>query len=130
MHDGPDLVERNVAGSVDADGERERAGGIADVAFNHAPFWTSTMGWPVATSTRPLFAPGSTDAEGISDRIGGRAVGAEAGAEVRREALRIVVRQVGLVDDQRRLAVIGLMNRGAIVDEVEIGADADSSPNR
>ena len=33
--DGPDLVERDVAGSIDADGERERAGGIADVAFDH-----------------------------------------------------------------------------------------------
>ena len=31
----PDLVERDVAGSIDADGERERAGGIADVAFDH-----------------------------------------------------------------------------------------------
>ena len=76
---------------------------------------------------RPLLRARSTDAERISDRVGGRAVGAEAGAEVGGEALRGICDRSVSSTTSVRLAMVGEADRGAVIHEVEVGADADAA---
>ena len=99
MRQGPQLVERDIARSIDADGERQGARRIADVTFDDACVDDQDN----RLASRDVDQPGraGVDAERVGNRVcRSRTVGTERVGEHARERLRVVGRKDRLVDRQ------------------------------